>query len=121
MVFQSIRGNMELIEPQMDYVLANTTSGNIYYDGELQRRGIYILRNYNGVIEVRFSDTDSFDLNATSVQGTVENQAKLKPDPHGSRHRVNPRYANSIGTFIEGHAKVELSSFSGTIKIRRRD
>ncbi len=120
MDFRSISGNIQLLQPQMDNVQAQTTSGNIYYDGEFQRRGIYILKNYSGVIELRFSDTDSFDLNATSVQGTVENQAKLKPDPHG-RHRINSQYATAFGTFNEGHAKVELSSFSGTIKVRRRD
>lgn len=117
---RSISGNIQLLQPQMDNVQVQTTSGNIHFDGEFQRRGIYSLKNYTGLIEVRFSDTDSFDLNATSIQGTVENQAKLKPDPHGGHHATS-RFAKAFGTFNEGHAKVELSSFSGTIKIRRRD
>lgn len=117
---RSIGGNIQLLQPQMDNVQVQTTSGNIYFDGEFQRRGIYSLKNYTGLIEVRFSDTDSFDLNASSIQGTVENQAKLKPDPHGGSHPTS-RFAKAFGTFNEGHAKVELSSFSGTIKIRRRD
>lgn len=117
---RSIGGNIQLLQPQMDNVQVQTTSGNIYFDGEFQRRGIYSLKNYTGLIEVRFSDTDSFDLNASSIQGTVENQAKLKPDPHGG-HQPTSRFAKAFGTFNEGHAKVELSSFSGTIKIRRRD
>ncbi len=118
---RSISGNIRLLQPQMDNVQVQTTSGNIYFDGEFQRRGIYSLKNYTGLIEVRFSDTDSFDLAATSIQGTVENQAKLKPDPHGGHHHASSRFAKAFGTFNEGHAKVELSSFSGTIQIRRRD
>ncbi len=116
----SISGNVNLLQPFSSSVRAQTSSGNIYFDGEFRRNGIYILKNYSGLIEVRFSDTDSFDLSATSLQGTVENQAKLKPDPHGGRHTTS-RFARAFGTFNEGHAKVELFSFSGTIKIRRRE
>lgn len=117
----SISGNVRLLQGQMDSVRAQTSSGNILFDSDFLRRGIYILKNYSGLIEVRFSDSDSFDLTASSLQGKVDNQANLKPDPHGERH-VPSRFANSlIGTFNEGHAKVELSSFSGTIKIRKRE
>ncbi len=116
----SISGNVSLLQPVSSSVRVQTSSGNIYFDGEFHRDGIYSLRNYSGLIEVRFSDTDSFDLTATSLQGKVENQAKLKPDPHGGRH-VSSRFTTAFGTFNEGHAKVELSSFSGTIRIRRRD
>ncbi len=117
----SISGNVQLLQPQMDNVRVQTSSGNILFDGDFLRRGIYILKNYSGLIEVRFSDTDSFDLSATTQQGTVESQAKLKPDPHGQRH-LPSRFAKGLfGTVNEGHAKVELSSFSGTIKIRRRN
>ena len=116
----SISGNVSLFQPQSDSVRVQTSSGNIFFDGDFLRRGIYILKNYSGLIEVRFSDTDSFDLNATSLQGTVENQANLKPDTHGGRHLLSKFSRSLIGTLNEGHAKVELSSFSGTIKIRRR-
>ncbi len=121
MEVNSISGNVQLMQPQMDNVRVQTTSGNVLFDGEFLRRGIYILKTYSGQIEVRFSDTDSFDLSATSLQGSVENQANLKPDPHGKTH-ASPRFAKGLfGTVNEGHAKVELSSFSGTIKIRKRE
>ncbi len=118
--FSSISGNVQLLQPQMDNVRVQTSSGNILFDGDFLRRGIYILKNYSGTIEVRFSDTDSFDLSATSLHGNVINQAALKPDVHG-RHQLPPRYGKGLfGTYNEGHAKVELSSFSGTIKILKR-
>ncbi len=117
----SISGNVLLLQPQMDNVRVQTSTGNIFFDGEFLRRGIYTLKNYSGLIEVRFSDTDSFDLNATSLYGTVENQADLKPDTHPGRHPLPKLSKGLIGTFNEGHAKVELSSFNGTIKIRKRE
>ncbi len=115
----TISGKVQLFQPVSDNVRVQTTSGDIYFDGDFHRGGVYMLKSFNGVIEVRFSDTDSFDLTATAPK--VENQATLKPDTHPGRHPA-PRFSKSlIGTFNEGHAKVELSSFNGTIRIRKRD
>jgi DUF4097 and DUF4098 domain-containing protein YvlB len=117
----SISGNFQLIQPVMDNVRVQTSSGNILFDGGFLSRGIYILKNYSGTIEVRFSTNDSFDLSATSLYGDVINQAPVLPD----LHRMPPRRrgaANSLfGSMNQGHAKVELSSFSGTIKILKRE
>jgi hypothetical protein len=112
---------VRLLQPQLNSVRVQTSSGNIFFDGNFFRQGIYILKNYSGLIEVRFADTDSFDLSASSLYGHVENQANVKPDAHGQRH-APPRFAKGLfGSVNEGHAKVELSSFNGTIKILKRE
>ncbi len=117
---RSISGNVRFVQPQIDNVRVETTSGNIYYDGDFHRGGIYSLKTGNGLLEVRFSDTDSFDLTAATVNGTIENQAKIKPHTH--ERRSPSRFGTSlVGTFNDGHARVELSSFSGTIRILKRD
>jgi len=116
----SISGSFQLIQPSMDSVRVQTSSGNILFDGNFLRRGIYILKNYSGTIEVRFSPSDSFDVTANSLYGKVYNEAPVKPDLHGNTRP--PRYSNALfGSVNEGNAKVELSSFSGTIKILKRD
>jgi DUF4097 and DUF4098 domain-containing protein YvlB len=117
----SISGNMQMIQPTLDSVRVQTSSGNILFDGSFLNRGVYIMKNFSGSIEVHFSSTDSFDVNATSLKGNVINQASFKPDTHGSHH-PEAKYGQSLfGTMNDGHAKVELSSFSGTIKILKRD
>ncbi len=117
----SISGDVRLLQPQLNSVRVQTSSGNIFFDGNFLRQGIYILKNYSGLIEVRFADTDSFDLSASSLYGHVENQANVKPDAHGQRH-APARFAKGLfGSVNEGHAKVELSSFNGTIKILKRE
>ena len=76
-----------------------------------------------GLVEVRFSGSDSFDLKAQTTSGTVDNQAQdfLKPDPHGLKH-LSSKFAKSLaGSVNAGLAQVNLSSFSGTIRIRKRD
>jgi DUF4097 and DUF4098 domain-containing protein YvlB len=117
----SISGNMQILQPALDSVRVQTSSGNILFDGNFLNRGIYIMKNFSGTIEVHFSSSDSFDLNATSLKGSVVNQVSFKPDAHGSHHTPSKWGQSLFGTMNEGHAKVELSSFSGTIKILKRD
>jgi DUF4097 and DUF4098 domain-containing protein YvlB len=117
----SISGNIQIIQPTLDSVRVQTSSGNILFDGSFLNRGIYIMKNFSGTIEVHFSSNDSFDLNATSLKGSVINQASFTPDVHGNHHAPSKWGQSLFGTMNEGHAKVELSSFSGTIKILKRD
>ncbi len=117
----SISGNVQMIQPALDSVRVQTSSGNILFDGSFLSRGIYIMKNFSGTIEVHFSPSDSFDVNATSLKGNVINQASFMPDVHGMQHPRSKWGQSLFGTMNDGHAKVELSSFSGTIKILKRD
>lgn len=117
----SISGNFRLLQPTMDNVRVQTSSGNILFDGSFMNRGIYVLKNYSGTIEVRFSSSDSFDVRATSLYGNVINQAPVVPDRHNMPAPRNGLAKSLFGTMNDGRAKVELSSFSGTIKISKRE
>jgi hypothetical protein len=121
--FTSISGGAQVLQPSLTNVNLMTTSGNILYDGDFIRTGIYTMRSGKGLVEVHFSGADSFDLNAQTNLGIVDNQAAafLKPDTHSNRHAAS-RYAHSLfGTVGQGLAKVELSSYSGTIRILKRN
>ncbi len=116
----SISGNFRLMDLRSYQVRAQTSKGNILFSGEFLPNGMYELKNYSGIIEVRFSPGDSFDLSATSLKGKVNNEAKLVPPTH-SQHFYS-RFNNSLfGSFNAGRAKVELSSFDGTINILKRN
>lgn len=121
--FTSISGSIQILQPQLNTLDVTTTSGNILYDGQFLTHGIYRMKTGTGWLEVRFFDTDSFDLRATTVHGTVDNQAQafLKPDPHGMLHLPSKFAKGIFGTINAGLARVELSSFNGTIRIRKRD
>jgi DUF4097 and DUF4098 domain-containing protein YvlB len=115
----SISGSFRLIDLRSYSVRAQTSTGNILFNGAFLPNASYHLKNYSGVIEVRFSPGDSFDISATSLKGKVHNEASLTPSSH--RHFI-PRFGNALfGTFNAGRAKVELSSFDGTISILKRD
>src|SRR5437667_2526525 len=121
--FKSISGGAQILQPALNNVSIFTTSGNILFDGDFIRTGLYTMKSGKGLVEVRFSGNDSFDLKAQTATGTVDNQAAafLKPDSHGTVGRLGSKFKGLFGTFGAGLAKVELSTYSGTIRILQRD
>jgi hypothetical protein len=121
--FSSIGGNAQILQPQLNNVNLMTTTGNILFDGDFVRTGLYSMKSGKGLVEVRFSSTDSFDLKAQTSTGVVDNQAAafLKPDSHGVKRMASKFTHGLFGTVGMGLAKVELSSYSGTIRIMKRD
>ena len=106
------------LEAENEIELAKYKLADDQYD--FLPNGLYVMKNYSGVIEVRFSPADSFDLSATSLQGRVFNEANLIPPAHNTH--TSPRFARSLfGSVNQGRAKVEVTSFSGTINIRKRE
>ncbi|HUA00634.1 MAG TPA: DUF4097 family beta strand repeat-containing protein [Candidatus Aquilonibacter sp.] len=115
----SISGNFRFVDVHSPYVRAQTSSGNIVFNGEFLPNATYRLKNYSGVIEVRFSPGDSFNLTARSIKGQVHNEARLDPPSH---HHFMHGLGNALfGSLNAGRASVELSSFDGTINILKRD
>ncbi|HUC54045.1 MAG TPA: DUF4097 family beta strand repeat-containing protein [Candidatus Cybelea sp.] len=121
--FKSISGGTQVLQPALTNVSLFTTSGNILFDGDFVRTGLYTMKSGKGTVEVRFSGNDSFDLKAQTAMGTVDNRAAafLKPDSHGVKHMASKFTHGLFGTVGQGLAKVELSSYSGTIRILKRD
>jgi DUF4097 and DUF4098 domain-containing protein YvlB len=116
----SISGDLRLVDDHSANVFAQTSTGSILLDGDFLPNAVYRLKNYSGPINVRFSAGDSFDVNATTLYGKVDNQAKLVPPSHPNQHR--PLHSVSLfGRLNQGRAKLELSSFNGTINIHKRD
>ena len=117
----SISGSFQLLQPLLHHVRLQTSSGNILFDGDFLSRGIYVMKNYSGTIEVRFSNQDSFDMRATSLYGLVVNQAPVVPDAHKAPSPQPGMARSLVGSVNQGLARVELSSFNGTIKISKRE
>jgi Toastrack DUF4097 len=118
----SISGNFNILQPQLNRLRLQTSSGNILFDGDFLNSGIYVMKNYSGTIEVRFSNQDAFDVHATSLYGLVVNQAApVLPDAHHAPPPPPSMARSLVGSVNRGgQARVELSSFNGTIKISKR-
>jgi DUF4097 and DUF4098 domain-containing protein YvlB len=112
----SITGSIRLLDPGSKNLRANTNSGKITYQGDFIPAGEYVLSTYSGDIEVICPPSASFELNAKTVKGKLENTFSLTH----KRHSPSPfPSANSLfGTYNTGNATVELTSFSGKIRVR---
>jgi len=121
--FNSISGSATILQSSPTSLNLMTTTGNILYDGEFRRMGLYTMNSGRGLVEVRFSRGDSFDMKATTYRGTVDNQAPevLQPDTHTKHHSISTMAKSLWVTMGQGSARVEVSSYSGTIRIVKRD
>lgn len=115
----SICGSVRIVNPSSSRLRAVTTSGKIFYEGDFLPGGEYELSNYSGDTEILTPQSASFELNAKTVRGKVMADPDISLTP--KRHTAfRPSNANSLfGTHNTGKATLELTSFSGTIRIRR--
>jgi len=104
-------------------VSVSTDTGDISYDGDFAGGGDYSFMNHNGKIDVTLPATASVDLNATSRNGTVQNdfppQPKL-PTTSPTSAGTKSLLGTSNDTSHSNLSEVKLSSFSGTIRVRKR-
>lgn len=114
----SVSGSLRFRDNESRYLVAKNTSGDIFYDGDLQRGGSYEFRNNNGATELILPASASFELNAQSSQGEVTNEFPFTPRAHG-RAPSGP-YRSLLGTVQNGDAVVRATSLSGRIRVRRR-
>jgi DUF4097 and DUF4098 domain-containing protein YvlB len=114
----TVSGSLRFRDNDSRYVVAKNTSGDIFYDGDLQRGGSYEFRNNNGAIELVLPVSASFELNAQSSEGEVSNEFPFTPRAHGRPPR-GP-YRSLLGTVQSGDAIVRATSLSGRIRVRKR-
>jgi len=114
----SINGDLHFLDPTSLRVHGTTTSGKIIYDGNFASGGDYVLSDYSGDITVLCPSSASFELDAKTVRGKLDNEFPLVR--RGPTQSFVPPGNSIFGTQGSGQATVELTSFSGTIHIRRR-
>jgi len=119
--FTSTSGGARFLQPTTRSLRAQTFSGELFYDGLFAPNGNYRLTTASGPIEMVLSEKDSVKLSAHSRQGNVQNQVQLKPESHALSLFGGRKESSLVGTTGTGLARVELTSFSGKILIRKRD
>ena len=115
-------GAVSLDNVDAQRVSVSTTTGNISYDGDFGSGGEYSFNNHSGNIDVTVPASASIDVDARSLQGSVQNDLPL----HQKSAAVAPAVTGSsygrsfAGTSNSGSSSVELRSFSGTIRVKKR-
>ena len=114
----SVSGHIKLEDAQSERISASTTSGGVWYSGSLERNGRYELKSFSGEVRAALAGNTGFEVEATSFSGEVRTDFPIttrgtQPDRRGRRTTLN-------GTYGDGAAVLDLSTFSGSIVITRR-
>ncbi|MBN1831387.1 MAG: DUF4097 family beta strand repeat protein [Deltaproteobacteria bacterium] len=88
----------------------SSTSGDVKLRGELSPGGIYRLDLFSGNTKVIIPSDSNFEFSAKTFSGSIECDFELKMSG-----RLNPRQVQ--GTVGKGGASINISSFSGNIRI----
>ena len=140
---RSISGRIEAVNARTvedsDYFTANATSGSIRLDriahsrieastvsgdvdvtGTLARSGAYDFKTHSGDVTLELPADSSFKLSARVVSGgeiITEFPVKHAGGPVPHKELSDGRLTGSVGS---GEAEVNLSSFSGTLYLRKK-
>jgi hypothetical protein len=115
----STTGSLHFVSPSTTRLHASTTSGRILYEGDFMDRGDYVLSAYSGDVDIVCPASASYELSAKTLKGKVINTMPMnhRREPATPRGESNSLLARSN----TGKANVELTSFSGNIRIRPQD
>ncbi len=115
---ESIQGDLRFTRVSGPELVANTNSGTIRYEGDFGQGGTYVLNNYSAPIEIFASEQASFDFTARAVEGLIESNLSLRPIPVSNVFRRIPPNKFLRGRVNSGQSTVEVTSYSGTIRVR---
>jgi len=116
----TVSGDIVFSRLESANVMASSTLGNIFYEGDFNRGGKYNFSTNEGFISINCPDQASVDWEAKTVKGAIESDLPIKSKTHRSLPRNSMERQSLVGTQNSGDATVQLSTFSGTIKIRRK-
>jgi hypothetical protein len=113
----SVSGNVAVEDTQCDRVSAHTTSGNATFRGQLAPNGRYELKSFSGEVRIELSGNTGFELDASTFSGDVRSDLPLTirggDDRRGRRRSLQ-------GTYGDGSAVLNASTFSGSVVIAKR-
>ena len=115
---ESISGDLTFVHVSGPELRASTNSGRIRYEGDFGQAGTYVLNSYSSPIDILPSANASFDLAARAVQGVIESNLPFRPTPLGNPFRRLSPGKFLQGRFNNGDSTVEVTSYSGTIRVQ---
>lgn len=114
----SVSGNIRLEDLRCERVSGNTTSGGVSFAGALARNGRYELKSFSGEIRLVLAGDTGFEVEANSFSGDI--RSDLPITTRGTEPGRGRRRTVLTGTFGDGSAVLDLTTFSGSIVISKR-
>jgi len=116
----SVSGNIKFDDLQCDRVSAKSVSGSVAFVGALVKNGRYDLGSFSGEVHLYLSGGTGFEIDANSSSGDVRSDFDIVMRGAQTTNRRNGRRNVLSGTFGDGSAVLDLTTFSGSIIISKR-
>jgi hypothetical protein len=100
-----------------DNLDARSVTGKVEYAGALTPSGHYEISSHSGPIRLTLSGDVGFDLSAQSFSGSITSDWPLNAVGRGQALRLQHLMR---GTFGDGSAALNISTFSGDVVIVKR-
>jgi hypothetical protein len=96
-----------------EIVKAKILSGNIRFEGNIMKSGNYDFQSHSGNVNLLIPASSAFDLEAKTFSGTIDSDFELTISGKISKKSIR-------GTANGGGADIEVQTFSGDVKIRKK-
>ena len=111
---ESVSGDIELRDiTGARRVRAKNVSGDIEYIGAIESGGRYTLNSHSGDITFSVPENSSFELEVKTFSGEIDTEFPIRIIGKQEKRKLS-------GTVGEGGAWVELTTFSGDVRIKSR-
>ena len=113
----SVSGTISLMNATSKDVRVETVSGDVSYDGSIERTGRYEFKAHSGELHVTIPDGSAASLSLETFNGELQSDfpITIQPSSAGSR-RTSRRIDFALGG---GGARVVLETFSGNITLEK--
>jgi hypothetical protein len=124
----SVSGNIVVKDASCERAELQTLSGDVEYAGQILKNGRYEMKAHSGDIRIAVRGDTGFDLEANSFSGKIRSDLPIKNEVDEDQDenvyaggvRVHmPKRAAFRGTYKDGSATIELTTFSGNIVITK--
>lgn len=119
----TVTGNIVITDVRADRIEADTLNGNIQFNTPLVRNGRYELSSHSGTITLLPTGDVGFGLEVDSFSGNIQAAVALKnqeTEDGGFGRRGGGRMRSISGTYGDGGATMEITTFSGRVVIGKK-
>ncbi len=116
---ETVSGDVDVTDlSDAESVDINVHSGSITFDGVLNPEGRYSLETFSGPITVRLPKNSAFDFTCKTFAGTITSDFKATVELQGQLKETAKKIRGQVNG---GGADLTVETFSGTIRLQKRD